>query len=63
MEKSLAEDKGNIKTEVERLKVEVLEAKNISFVRFKESKAYRSSLTSTNTIFLAKEKVKIERPL
>lgn len=63
VEKSLAEDKGKLETEVERLQAEVLKAKNIDVAEFKESEAYRSSLTSIAATFLYKEKVKMERLL
>lgn len=50
-----------LEAKVERLKIKVLEAKNIGMVEFKDSEAYKSHLTKTTTIFLTKKKIKMER--
>lgn len=63
MKKSLAKEKGKLEAEVERLKIEVSEAKHLGITEFKESEAYKSLLTSTVVMFLAKEKTKIEKLL
>lgn len=48
-----------LEVKVERLRIEVSEAKNISVTGFKKSKVYKSSLTKTIAIFLAKEKIQM----
>lgn len=63
MEKSLTKDKGWLEVEVERIKTEVSKAKSLDVTKFKESKVYKSFLTSTIAMFFAIEKSKMERLL
>lgn len=49
-----------LEVEVERLKIKLSEAKNISITKFKKFEVYKSDLTKTIAIFLAKEKIKME---
>lgn len=66
MEKSFAEANKKVpklEAKVERLKIEALEAKNVSIAEFKEFEAYKFDLTETTALLLTKEKVKVERLL
>lgn len=66
VEKSLTKvnEKGlELEVEVDRLKIEVSKAQSIGITKFKESKAYKSNLTETVTLFLTMKKIKMERLL
>lgn len=62
--KSLTEaNKKALGVEAKRLKIEVLEAKSIGIIEFKDSEAYKFDLIENVTLFLAKKKIKMNRLL
>lgn len=66
LEKAFTEVSGRAKeleTEVKRLKAKVSKAKEIGIAEFKELDVYRSDLTNTVALFIAKERMKMRRLL